>query len=300
MVRQKPAKLPFPSSNLGATLVLSSLLYGFSVLYIVSTPIGNLQDITFRAIETLKTCDYILAEDTRQSIKILNHYAIEKRLVSFHEFNEVLKEDTVIQDLLDGKTIALVSDAGTPLIADPGQKLVKRCIKEGIKVENMPGPCAVICALSVSGLETIPFQFIGFPPRKKGELTTFLKKILDYPGTSIAYESPERIAKTIGSIAALDGTRELVIARELTKKFETLYRGSATSLHPIFSEMRVRGEIVLLISGKKETPVSGDDLSDSAIHKLVIAYQTEHTPPSKRRFKRSQNSSTYKNVKCTR
>lgn len=247
------------------------------MLYLVSTPIGNLQDITFRALDALKTCDYILAEDTRQSIKLLTHYGIEKRLSSFHEFNESLKEDSVIQDLQAGKNIALISDAGTPLISDPGQKLVKRCVQEGIKVENIPGPCAVICALSVSGLETTPFQFLGFPPRKKGELVSFLKKVLEYPGTSIAYESPERIAKTIGEIALLESTREIVIARELTKKFETIYRGHALELHRLFQDMNVKGEIVLLICGKKETVPSSTDLSDQSIRSLVLEYQAQHT-----------------------
>ena len=245
------------------------------MLYIVSTPIGNLQDITLRAIETLKDCDYILAEDTRQSLKLLHHFAIEKRLVSFHEFNEAEKEESVINDLKQDKQIALISDAGTPLISDPGHRLITRCIQENIAFTAIPGACAVIAALSLSGLAPTPFQFAGFLPRKKGELITYLKGLLEYPGTTICYESPERLLKTLHALSELDRTRKVVVTREMTKKFETLYRGTAGELVQQLDEGRIKGELVLLIEGKQRATDAFIAVEPSAMYQLVMQFQKD-------------------------
>ena len=201
MVRQKPAKLPFPSSILGAT---SNLPIASPVLYLVSTPIGNLADFSFRAVETLKKCDYILCEDTRHSRFLLEHYGIQTPLKSFHKFNEAKALESVLSDLKEGKTLALISDAGTPLISDPGQELVLQCRAEGLAVSAIPGACAVIDALVLSGLPSTPFQFIGFLPKKEKELQSVLSQALFYAGTTIAYESPHRIEETLAAIAQID------------------------------------------------------------------------------------------------
>ena len=221
------------------------------MLYLVATPIGNLSDITLRAIETLRTCDYILCEDTRHSKTLLDHYGIQKTLKSFHKFNENSKEDSIIEELKEGKVIALISDAGTPGISDPGTLLVQRCIAEGINVIAIPGPCAAIAALSSSGLNTDRFQFFGFLPKKSGELQKALQEILTYPGTTICYESPFRLLEVLKCLEQLAPNRPIVIARELTKKFEECKRGTAGELWRSWEdqEKNVKGEIVLMISG---------------------------------------------------
>lgn len=240
------------------------------MLYLVSTPIGNLKDITLRAIEVLKSCDYILAEDTRHSLKLLQHYSIQKKIISFHEFNEKKREDEVIEDLKAGKEIALISDAGTPLIADPGFMLIQRCRDEGVSATTIPGPCALIAALTLSGFDTLPFQFVGFLPREKGKLTTFLKGLLNYPGTSICYESPKRVAKVAAILAELDPARPCVMARELTKTFETVVHKTALELADFLKNDEVKGEVVLLISKKeKETPSFTDDELRALVHENI-------------------------------
>ncbi|MCH9624859.1 MAG: Ribosomal RNA small subunit methyltransferase I [Chlamydiales bacterium] len=219
------------------------------MLYLISTPIGNLKDITPRALETLAACDYVLCEDTRRTRILLNHYSIKAHLKSFHLFNEASKENRVIEDLNNSMEIGLVSDAGTPGISDPGERLVKRCRAEQITVIPIPGPCAAIAALCASGLVTTRFQFFGFLPRKKGKLTKALDSMLLFPGTTICYESPYRIAPTLKVLAELDPERECVVAREITKKFETFVKGSALTLFEKYHEAKPKGEIVLLISG---------------------------------------------------
>jgi 16S rRNA (cytidine1402-2'-O)-methyltransferase len=222
------------------------------VLYLVSTPIGNLADFSFRAVETLKKCDYILCEDTRHSRVLLNHYAIDTPLKSFHKFNESRAEESVLDDLKNGKTVALISDAGTPLISDPGQELVQRCRAMGIAVSAIPGACAVIDALVLSGLAPTPFQFIGFLPKKEKELEAVLSSALLYAGTTIAYESPHRIEETLSTIAKISPHRKLCVARELTKLHEECLTGPVEDLIAHFKEKPPRGEIVLLISPSEE------------------------------------------------
>jgi 16S rRNA (cytidine1402-2'-O)-methyltransferase len=219
------------------------------VLFLVATPIGNLSDITFRAIEVLKSCDYILCEDTRHSIILLRHYEILKPLKSFHKFSESAKEAGIIEDLIAGKNIALISDAGTPGIADPGTQLVQECIQQNIPVTSIPGPCAAITALSCSGLATDRFQFFGFLPRKSNELKRSLQEILAYSGTTVCYEAPHRLIETLQALQELAPDRKLVIGRELTKKFEEFKRGTAQELLAHWNERSIKGECVLLIDG---------------------------------------------------
>lgn len=218
------------------------------MLYLIATPIGNLQDISFRALDQLKSCDYILCEDTRHTENLLRHYNIQNRTKSYHKFNEAKTEDGIIADLKLGKVISLVSDAGTPGISDPGARLVARAIQEGINVFSVPGPCALIAALTCSGLDTSRFQFVGFLPKKETEIKKALVDILQYAGTSICYESPNRLIKIIEDIAEIDANRLLVAAKEITKKFETYYRGTAEELLVKLKQAPLKGEFVLLIA----------------------------------------------------
>ncbi len=222
------------------------------MLILVATPIGNLADISSRALETLKTCDYILCEDTRHSLKLLFHYNIQKPLKSYHQFNEAAREEEVLRDLFDGKTIALISDAGTPGISDPGERLVQCCREKGIAVTSTPGPCAAIHAISCSGFSTSRFQFYGFLPRKSKELSTALQEILHYPGTTICYETPNRLKETLQAIDRLAPQRRVAISRELTKAFEEHLMGTASELISQWEEKRLLGEAVLLIEGQKQ------------------------------------------------
>lgn len=248
------------------------------MLYIVATPIGNLKDITLRALETLKECDFILAEDSRQSLKLLSHYSIQKKIVSFHEFNEKKREDEVIEELKAGKNIALISDAGTPLISDPGFKLIQRCMEEEIAVTSLPGPCALITALTLSGLDTLPFQFVGFLPKEKGKLTSRLKELLEYKGTTICYESPNRIEKVVEEVSVLDPKRVLVIARELTKTYETVLKAKARELVEQLKKEVIKGEIVLLISKNENQKRT---FSESELQEIIREYAEEHNVSTK-------------------
>lgn len=244
------------------------------MLFIIATPIGNLSDITYRAIETLKNCDYLLCEDTRHSRVLLQHYDIAKPLHSFHKFSESSKQDGVIQDLLQGQTIGLISDAGTPGISDPGTQLIQACIEHDIKVVAIPGPCAAITALCCSGLDTDRFQFIGFLPRKSGELQRALKEILTYQGSSICYESPHRLIDVLQALHTLAPQRPLVVARELTKKFEEIKRGTAQDLLQYWKDAILKGEIVLMISGNKEA--QSDDWEEMTPEQHVAGMQTTY------------------------
>lgn len=219
--------------------------------YIVATPIGNLKDITLRAIETLKDVGYILCEDTRVTGKLLSAFLIEKRMVSFNEFNEVKKSAEVLSDLEKGQSIALVSDAGTPLISDPGYKLVRDAIAKEIKVESIPGPSAVITALTVSGLAPDRFLYLGYLPKKDGKRRKLLedvKKVRDaFHATVIFYESPFRILKTLGDVRDIIGDADCVICRELTKMHEEVRRERISGAIEHFSSTAPRGEFTLLI-----------------------------------------------------
>lgn len=219
------------------------------MLYLIATPIGNLSDITFRAIEILQQVDYILCEDTRRACKLLQRYSIKNRLVPFHRFNEKSREKIILEDLAAAKKIALLSDAGMPTISDPGSKLVAACNRLQIAVTTLPGPSAPLTALSLSGLVTDRFQFVGFLPKPKGEKQRLLTEIFLYPGVSICFESPHRLRKTLQDIANLSPDRLIYIARELTKKFEEMKSGSAKQLLQYFAMKPVKGEITILIPG---------------------------------------------------
>lgn len=227
------------------------------MLYLVATPIGNLGDISQRAIDVLQACEYILCEDTRHTLPLLTHFNIRKPLKSFHQYNETLKEDAIIADLKKGISIALVTDAGTPGISDPGSKLVQRCVEEELEVVAVPGACAAIVALSCSGLDTDRFQFFGFLPRKAGDLRRTLQEILTYPGTTICYESPFRLLDVLQALRELAPTRQIAVARELTKKFEEIRRGTSEEQLTYWTEHPVKGEVVLLIAGDHQ-PLTHD------------------------------------------
>jgi 16S rRNA (cytidine1402-2'-O)-methyltransferase len=218
------------------------------MLYLVATPIGNLADITLRALEVLKSCDYILCEDTRHSLILLKHYHIQKPLKSYHKFNEASQAESILTDLEAGKHICLISDAGTPGISDPGADLVKLCVERNLSITALPGPCAAIQALICSGLPTERFQFFGFLSRKENELKRELQTILAYEGTTICYESPHRLLNVLELIQSMQPQRLLVVGRELTKKFEEMVRGSAAALIQHWQQTPLKGEIVLLIS----------------------------------------------------
>lgn len=219
------------------------------MLYLVATPIGNLADFTFRAVAVLKECDYLLCEDTRHSRILLNHYAIVKPLKSYHKFSEERKKQAIIDDLKMGKNVALLSDAGTPCIADPGWRLVAACRKEGLPVIPIPGPCALIAALVASGLPTEPFQFKGFLPKKSGALERELTEAFEYEGVTLFYASPYQLKKVLEKIHILAPHKEITIAREMTKKFEEIFTDLPEKILQKYQDRPFKGEAVLLISG---------------------------------------------------
>ena len=219
-------------------------------LYIVATPIGNLEDITLRAINTLKDVDLIAAEDTRHTLKLLNHLEISKPLISYHRHNENIKADLLIEELKQGKDIALVSDAGTPGICDPGEEVIKKCIEEEITVISIPGPCAMVNALICSGLDTKEFIFMGFLPLNKKNRKEKLEEIKNSTKTIIVYEAPHKLKKTLIDLKEFIGDRKVVLARELTKIHEEYIRENIDSL--IDRSEDIKGEIVLIIEGNKQ------------------------------------------------
>ena len=221
------------------------------MLYLVPSPIGNLADITFRAIEVLKSVDLILAEDTRTSGKLLRHYRIDKPTSSYHQHNEHKVLDHLISQLSSGKIMALITDAGTPGVSDPAFLLVRECIKNDIKVECLPGATAFVPALVNSGLPMNSFCFEGFLPQKKGR-QTFLKKQAEEERTMVFYESPMRLVKTLKDFIEYFGAeRQCCVSRELTKIFEENKRGNLQEVHDYFNEKNVKGEIVIVVAGKE-------------------------------------------------
>ena len=215
-------------------------------LYIVATPIGNLKDFTFRAIDTLQEVDHIFAEDTRKSIQLMKHYDITTNLDSYHEHNTTQKIPKIIRLLNEGKDIGLISDAGTPTISDPGYKLIRACIDEAIDIIPIPGASAVTAALSASGLPSDSFFFLGFLPHKKGrkKKISFLKSL---DNTIIIFESPHRLLKTLKELHDELGESPVVVARELTKLYEEIIRGNFDSIIEYFESKKVKGEIVIII-----------------------------------------------------
>lgn len=219
-------------------------------LYIVATPIGNLEDITLRAIRILKEVDLIACEDTRHSRKLLNHYGISRPLTSYFEHNKLVKGESLIGQLLDGKNVALISDAGTPGISDPGYNLVVTTIEKGIPVIPIPGPSAAIAALCASGLPTDQFHFVGFLPQKEGKKRRFLESLKVTSATLVFYESPFRVSKTIALSLEILGDRPAVAVHELTKMHEGIFRGNLSDLCAEIEKVPQKGEWVLLVSSK--------------------------------------------------
>ncbi|GAB4571331.1 MAG: 16S rRNA (cytidine(1402)-2'-O)-methyltransferase [Anaerolineae bacterium] len=219
-------------------------------LYIVPTPIGNLEDITLRALRILREVALIAAEDTRTSRVLLDHYNIIKPMVSYHEHNKIEQIDDILEMLLSGADVALISDAGTPGLSDPGYELVNACLRAGIEVVSLPGATAAVTALVASGLPTDRFTFLGFLPRKKHALMALLQEYQQAPETLIAYESPYRLLETLDVICEVMGhSRRVCVAREISKMFEEYFRGTAAEAREYFSQEPVRGEVTVLIGG---------------------------------------------------
>jgi 16S rRNA (cytidine1402-2'-O)-methyltransferase len=240
-------------------------------LYVVATPIGNLEDISSRAVRILGVVDLIACEDTRHTRKLLDRYGISRPLVSYHEHNEQQRAAELLADLESGKNVALVSDAGTPLIADPGYRLVEQARGQGIAVSPLPGPCALIAALSASGLPTDSFLFHGFLPPKQGQRRKLLEELKPLKATLVFYEAPHRIVETLEDIAATLGQRLVVLARELTKIHEEFLRGTPRELQSALAERpAVKGEITVMVS-RGESSTSDDIPLDTAVEKLMEA-----------------------------
>lgn len=220
------------------------------ILYLCATPIGNLGDITLRVIETLKSVDLIAAEDTRNSIKLLKSFGITTSMTSYHEYNKIEKADYLVQKLLEGKNIALITDAGTPAISDPGEVLVEKCRQASITVTSLPGAAACITALTLSGLSTRRFCFEGFLPSDKKEKELVLSELVDESRTIILYEAPHHLVRTLGELRAALGNRRLTICKELTKKFENIFPATIEEALKFYETNEPRGEYVLVIEGK--------------------------------------------------
>ena len=236
------------------------------MLYLVATPIGNLQDITLRAIEILKTVDKIYAEDTRNSITLLRHYNITTKLESYHEYNQDVKTDDIIAEINSGMTIAIISDAGLPVISDPGFKIVQEAAKQNIPVSTIPGASAGISALIASGLAPMPFTFYGFLDSKKTKRAKELSDLKYVNHTIIFYEAPHRIFDTLQDMLEVLGDRRVVLARELTKTYEEYIRGNISEILEIDS---IKGEIVLIVEGYKEDNQKDDSNPFEKIDELI-------------------------------
>jgi 16S rRNA (cytidine1402-2'-O)-methyltransferase len=219
-------------------------------LYLVATPIGNLEDITLRALRTLKECDVVAAEDTRRTGQLLKHFGISKPLLSYFQFNEARRSEEIIERLRRSEKVALVTDAGSPGISDPGERVVKAAIAAGLRVEAVPGPCALVAALTASGLPTKEFHFIGFLPHKSGQRRRELERLKTIAGTLVLYESPYRVEKLLMELNELLTGRQVVLARELTKKFEENLRGTPAGLLEVLKQRSLKGEFVVLVAGE--------------------------------------------------
>lgn len=220
-------------------------------LYLCATPIGNLEDITFRVVRTLKEADLIAAEDTRNSLKLLNHFEIKTPMTSYHEYNKIEKARYLVERMQkEGIQVALITDAGTPGISDPGEELVRQCYEAGVEVTSLPGPAACITALTLSGMATRRFCFEAFLPSDKKEKQQILKELENETRTIILYEAPHRLVRTLEELLSVLGNRNITICRELTKRYETAYRASLQEALEHFKEEEPKGECVLVLEGK--------------------------------------------------
>lgn len=245
-------------------------------LYLCATPIGNLQDMTPRVVETLQMVDVIAAEDTRNSIRLLNHFDIHTPMTSYHEFNKVEKAKQLVTQLQSGKHIALITDAGTPAISDPGEVLVQFCQEAGITVTSLPGACACITALTMSGLSTRRFCFEGFLPADKRERKAVLEDLMDESRTMILYEAPHHLLKTLEDLYRMLGERKLTLCRELTKKFETILPTTLEQALRLFEKEDPRGEYVLVVEGKsleERKKESQEDWQELSVEEHMAYYE---------------------------
>lgn len=230
------------------------------ILYVVATPIGNLEDITLRALKVLESADYIACEDTRRSKILLDFYGIKKKMLSYHEHSSAQEQERIMALLTGGSSIALISDAGTPLISDPGFRLVEACIKSGIKVSPIPGACAFVAALSAAGAATDEVIFIGFLPQQSSKKIAKLEKFQKSDSVIVMYESPNRVIKTLNLILEILGDRNVIIAREMTKLHEEFISGTCTQLIQKFDGHSFLGEIVIIIERSTEQPLKKQDI----------------------------------------
>ena len=242
-------------------------------LYLVATPIGNLEDITLRAIRILKEVDLIAAEDTRQTLKLLNHFEISKPLISYHRHNEEVKSEILIQKLENGENIALVSDAGTPGICDPGEDVIKKAIEEGINVVPIPGACAMINALIASGIDTKEFIFLGFLPLNKKTRIEKLREIKESEKTIIIYEAPHKMKNTLKELSEILQERKIVLARELTKIHEEFIREDINFLMEKIENLK--GEMILIIEGKKKENNIENELNNLSLEEHYKYYEEQ-------------------------
>lgn len=220
----------------------------------MGTPIGNLADITYRAVDTLNSVDFIFAEDTRVSKKLLNHYKIDKKIYSYHDHSKDSEVEKLTNLLENGNDVALISDAGTPTVSDPGYRLIRECVKKGVDIVPIPGPSAVTAALSVAGLPSDSFTFVGFLPQKKGRIKK-IEQLSEINNTIILFESPHRLLKTLNQLFEILGNRQVAIGRELTKLYEEIIRGNLKDVTQEFSKKSVKGEIVIMI-GKNDDRIN--------------------------------------------
>lgn len=257
-------------------------------LYLCATPIGNLEDMTFRAVRTLKEADLIAAEDTRNSIKLLNHFEIRTPMTSYHEYNKIEKGRKLTDLLLEGKNIALITDAGTPGISDPGEELVKMCHEAGITVTAVPGAAACVTALTISGLPTRRFAFEAFLPSDKKERRDVLEELKDETRTIVLYEAPHRLVKTLEELRETLGDRQVSVCRELTKKHETVYRSTLGEACTYYQSHEPRGECVLVIQAKSREELRRQSQSKWAEMSLEehMAYYTDQGVDRKEAMKK--------------
>lgn len=247
-------------------------------LYLCATPIGNLEDMTFRAVRTLQEADLIAAEDTRNSIKLLNHFDIHTPMTSYHEYNKMEKGRSLVKRLLEGQNIALITDAGTPGISDPGEELVRMCQEAGVTVTSLPGACACITALTLSGLPTRRFCFEAFLPADKKERKIVLEELLEETRTTIIYEAPHRLRKTLLELLETLGNRRLTICRELTKKHETVFATTLKDAVEFYEHQEPKGECVLVMEGRSRQSMEKEkqaEFEEMTVEEHVKLYEDQ-------------------------
>ena len=244
------------------------------MLYICATPIGNLEDITLRTLRILKEVDLIAAEDTRNSIKLLNHFEIKTPMTSYHEFNKYDKAKLLVEKMLAGTNIALITDAGTPAISDPGEELVRQCLEAGVEVTSLPGPSALVTALTISGQKTRRYCFEAFLPYDKKERAAVLEELKKETRTIIVYEAPHKLKKTLKDLYGVLGDRSISLCRELTKKHEENHRTTLAGAIAFYEEQEPRGEFVLVIEGADRQAIREEEMQD--VLSLSIPEHVEH------------------------